>query len=237
MKVHQEYRSMHDILAEFEELRQKTFLLESMYIESEGEVTPEIAALEEEIKELSAINENDFADKAEAYYYVIADYEGKAEIEKIQKERFERRETALVKSAARLSNIVNAAMEKYGKDDPKSKAKIPTKKFNAGSVSLTAIAYPILDPTTVPPAERLVEELGSEYVDSKLTWSLSVDEAEIVKQGLQMYNEKVGIKAGKEAPIPTFTPTLNVNKVKEALKNEIKVGEVKLLNNFKTKFK
>lgn len=237
MKEFKEYRSMHEILAEFEELRQKIFLLETLYTESEGEVTPEIQALEEEIKELSAINENDFVNKAEAYYYVIADYEGKAEIEKRQKERFEKREEALTKSAGRLKSIIDTAMEKYGKDDPKSTAKIPSKKLNAGSVSITAIAYPILDPTTVPPTEKLVAELGEQYVDSKLTWNLTPDEADTVKLGLQMYNDKVGSKTNKLAPIPDFVPTLNTNRVKDALKNGISVGEIKLLNNFKSRFK
>jgi hypothetical protein len=236
-KEYKEYRPMHEILAEFDELRHKIFQLETMYVESEGEVTPEIAALEEEIKELSAINENDFINKAEAYYYVIEDYEGKAAIEKKQRERFEKRETALTKAAGRLKSIIDSAMEKYGKDDPKSTAKIPSKKLSAGSVSLTAISYPVLDPTTVPPTEKLIEELGKDYVDSRLTWSLTPDEAERVVAAISLYNEKVGIKTNTEAVIPQFIPTLNTNRVKDALKNGIEVGEVKLLKNFKTRFK
>jgi hypothetical protein len=214
-----ETRTMWEILEDSKDL-------ENQLIEAEGELTPEL-------EELININQNELLDKIERYYYVIQNLTNKAELEKQQKERFEKREKTLKNSAQRLKDAIDVAVGTYGITDIKSKAKIPSKKLEAGTVKATGVAYPVVDPTTLPEDITVIDE---KYLDYTGLLKISKKDAELLTKAIETYNEKVGSKTGELALIPELKPEINLNILKSDLKDGIEVEGIKLTPNYKTKF-
>jgi len=224
-------RTLEEILAENSDLVK--LLLEIEEDELEGVDT---AQAREELNEKLSINRNELETKLDAYYYISEKLKAEAEFDKQQEERFSKRKKAKLNSSQRLKDRIDLALTLYGTPDPKSKAKIPSLKFKTNDVSYTAIAYPIVDPTTIPPVEEIENEIPGQYIDyTILAPKLSQSEAKLMIKALNVYNEKVGSKEGILAFVPAIKPNLNLDSIKAALKEGIEVAELKLLNNFKTR--
>lgn len=207
---------MYEILEDNKEI-------ERLLIESEGELTPEI-------EELITVNQNEAQEKMEALYYVMMNMKNKAELEAFHKERFAKREKILKNAAERLKSVLDFAIAKYGVIDPKSTGKIPSKKLNCGTVNVTGVAYPVLDPTTIPPVEKLEEEVPAQFISYTTNIKISVKDKEKAVELSNILSEKL------EQPV-VIPPSLDNDKVKDALKEKIVVGEIKLLPNYSARFK
>lgn len=221
-------KTLEEILAEYSDLEKLLIEIESDELEG-----VDIAQAREELNEKLNINRNELEFKLDAYYYVSEKLKAEAEFDKQQEERFSKRKKAKLNSAERLKERINLAVTLYGTVDLKSKAKIPSLKFQTEQVKYLGVAYPIIDPTTVP--ENL-EELPGQYLDyTVIIPKLRQNDAKLLIKALETYNEKVGSKEGILAPIPIIKPGLNTDAVKSALKEGEEIGDLQLLNNYKVK--
>lgn len=215
-------KSLDEILFDYREL-------EKELIESEGVV-------DESLEEKLNINRNEFAEKLNGYYYISEKLKAEASFDEEQEKRFAQRKKTKLNAAQRLKDRIDMAMVLYAEPDSKSKAKIPSLKFETDQLKATAVAYPVIKPESIPSFEYLEAEIPGEYLDYKANITASQEDAKLLVEAVTMYNEKVGSKTGKTAIVPELIPQLNTTKVKDAIKDGVSVGNIELTPNFKTKF-
>lgn len=130
--------------------------------ENGGELTPEL-------EERLSIAQEDFKDKIENYTHVISKYNADINFIKSEQKRLKELADAKAKVVERLSKIMIEAIEKFGDEKPKSKAKFVD--FGTGVVSVRNSKAVQLNDNTL---ERVDNALEIMLKDLHLTNSLDV---------------------------------------------------------------
>lgn len=130
--------------------------------ENGGELTPEL-------EERLSIAQEDFKDKIENYTHVISKYNADINFIKAEQKRLKELADAKAKVVERLSKIMIDAIDKFGDEKPKSKAKFVD--FGTGVVSVRNSKAVQLDDDTL---ERVDNALEIMLKDLHLTNGLDV---------------------------------------------------------------
>lgn len=191
------YKSLYDISVEYSALVQEL-------IDVEGELTPELEyALQ--------INKDELHKKAEAYALRILDFEGQAELVKVEIARLQKRAQQFQNTADKLRDIIKSAMLQF--EVEKIKTERVTLSFRKSETA----------------------ELPQGFADDILRFCTI--EAKLDPKKIEAANQ-LAIDVGAELPIIpdeelleflTLKAEASVSKIKDALKEGRKVGDCMLL--------
>lgn len=181
----------------------------------------------ESLNERLNINENEMVDKMEGYFYLADKFKNEADFWEQHEKRAAAKKKAFKGKAERLLDEVDKAMTLYGKINPKSKATgFKSKVMELATVKATAVSYPIIDSSTMPPEDKLEKEIPTEYLVYPVTMVLSKKEVEL----FQEITKDTSLYIGEPKP------TIKTDDIKRDLKEGVVIGNLKLEPNYKTKF-